>query len=76
MNKLLLQQIADRTGGRYYDVNALSSLPEDVGSLPGFRPREIVRSSEIELWNRSWMLAAVVLVFASEWFLRKRNGML
>jgi hypothetical protein len=76
MNKLLLQRIADRTGGRYYDVKDLGSLPEEIASLPGFRSREIVRSSEIELWNRSWVLAGIVLVFAAEWFLRKRNGML
>ena len=76
MNRLLLQQIAERTGGRYYDAGAIATLPQDVASLPGFQPRQVVRSSEIELWNRGWMLAVIVLLFASEWFLRKRNGML
>ncbi|MEK6755001.1 MAG: hypothetical protein AABZ02_02500, partial [Bacteroidota bacterium] len=76
MNRLLLQQIADRSGGRYYDAGAIATLPQDVASLPGFRPREVVRSSEIELWNRGWMLAIIIVLFAVEWFLRKRNGML
>jgi hypothetical protein len=76
MNRLLLQQIAERTGGRYYDAGTIATLPQDVASLPGFQPRQVVRSSEIELWNRAWMLAVIVLLLASEWFLRKRNGML
>jgi hypothetical protein len=76
MNRSLLQQVAERTGGRYYDAGAIATLPQDVASLPGFQPRQVVRSSEIELWNRGWMLAVIVLLLASEWFLRKRNGML
>jgi hypothetical protein len=76
MNRFLLQQIAASTGGRYYDAPSIAALPHDIAALPGFRPREAVRSSEIELWNRSWMLALVILLFASEWLLRKRNGML
>jgi hypothetical protein len=76
MNRFLLQQIAASTGGRYYDAPSIAALPHDIAALPGFRPREAVRSSEIELWNRSWMLALVILLFAAEWFLRKRNGLL
>lgn len=76
MNRFLLQQIAASTGGQYYDAASIAALTHDIASLPGFRPREAVRSSEIELWNRSWMLALVIVLFASEWFLRKRNGML
>jgi hypothetical protein len=76
MNRFLLQQLATNTGGRYYDASSIASLPHDVAALPSFRPRESIRSSEIELWNRSWMLALVIFLFAAEWFLRKRNGML
>jgi len=76
MNRFLLQQIAAGTGGLYYDAPSIAALPHDISALPSFRPREAVRSSEIELWNRSWMLALAILLFASEWFLRKRNGML
>lgn len=76
MNKPLLQQIAAQTGGRYYESNEFSSLLHDVTSLPNFRPREVSKSAEIEIWNSRWMLALVIFVFALEWFLRKRNGML
>ena len=76
MNKLLLQQLAARTGGKYYDAENVGDLARDLLALPNLRGREVVHSSEIELWNKSWMLAAIVLLFAVEWFLRKRNGML
>ena len=76
MNKLLLQQIAARTGGKYYDVGALENLPNDVASLANFKPREITRTHEFELWNLRWTLSLIVLLLALEWFLRKRNGMI
>jgi hypothetical protein len=76
MNKPLLQQIATQTGGRYYESNEFSSLLHDVTNLPNFKLRDVSKSAEIEIWNSRWMLALIIFVFALEWFLRKRNGML
>lgn len=76
MNKLLLQQLAARTAGNYYESSQVGSLGKDIAALPGFQPREVVESEEIELWNKSWMLGAILLFFVLEWFLRKRSGML
>jgi hypothetical protein len=76
MNKPLLQQIAAQTGGKYYESNEFSSLLHDVTSLANFKPRDVNKSAEIEIWSSRWMLAFVIFVFALEWFLRKRNGML
>jgi len=76
MNRHLLQQIAAQTGGRYYESNEFDTLPHDVDGLPNFKPRDISRSAEIEIWNSRWMLAIVIFILAFEWFLRKRSGML
>ncbi len=76
MNKELLEQLAIQTGGRYYAANDLQNLASTVAALPNFKPREIVRSEDVELWNRSWMLALVVGLLSIEWFVRKRSGML
>lgn len=76
MNKLLLQQIAARTGGKYYDTDNLSSLSKDIDSLPNFKPRELTRSSDVELWNFKWTLSFIILLLSVEWFLRKRNGLI
>jgi hypothetical protein len=75
-NRLLLQQLAARTGGRYYEHHDLRRFPEDIAALPNFRPRDIRIARQVELWNETWMLGALVALFSAEWFLRKKNGML
>ncbi|MCX6133126.1 MAG: VWA domain-containing protein [Ignavibacteriales bacterium] len=75
-NKLLLQQISARTGGRYFESGDLGQLAEDLTSLRNFRPKDVTAARQFELWNRTWMLGAVVALFAVEWFLRKKHGML
>lgn len=76
MNKLLLQQLAARTGGKYYDTQELGRLPADLARMPDFKPREVSLAQHMELWNKPWMMGVLVALFSVEWFLRKRNGML
>ena len=76
MNNEMLEQLAAQTGGKFYYPDKIQTLAADIAELPNFKPRELVRSSDIELWNRNWMLALVVGLFSVEWFIRKRNGML
>ncbi len=76
MNKPLLEQIAARTGGKYYDPSAIASLPNDIASLHNFQPRERIFSDEMQVWSSYWTLAIIVALFGLEWFLRKRNGLL
>ncbi|MGH2568218.1 MAG: hypothetical protein ACRDGA_07760, partial [Bacteroidota bacterium] len=65
-----------RTGGAYYTSEEVQNLAASIAALPHFKPRDVVRSDDFELWNRSWMLVFVVGLFAVEWFMRKRSGML
>jgi hypothetical protein len=76
MNKSLLQQIAEETGGRYFDSDNINSLADDLAAIPNFKSRDVSTSADIEIWNSRWMLACVIFIFAVEWFMRKRNGML
>ena len=76
MNKPLLQQIAVQTGGRYYSRDNVSSLAHDVNMMQNFKPHDVSKSVDREIWNSRWTLALIIFVFALEWFLRKRNGML
>jgi hypothetical protein len=76
MNKSLLQQLAARTGGTYYDPAELGRLPADLAALPEYQARDVATARSFELWNRGWMLALMLAVFSVEWFLRKRNGMM
>ncbi len=76
MNKSLLEQIAFRTGGTYYDINGASSIAEDLNRNNFFTPKELIQTSEIELWNWRYLLALLILLFGAEWFIRKKSGML
>jgi hypothetical protein len=76
MNAALLRQLAFRTGGRYYSPTDLGGLAQDIASQPSFSSRESIRTSTLELWNWRYSLIAIVLLLATEWFLRKRSGML
>lgn len=76
MNISLLRLLASRTGGEYYSPGDLSGLDGDLASRRDFIEKEVHTSTELELWNWQYMLAAIIALFALEWFIRKRSGML
>ncbi|MEO8167600.1 MAG: hypothetical protein ABI623_05080, partial [bacterium] len=76
MNVQLLRQLAVRTGGEFSTPADFTDIFSKLKNLPSFVPRDIHQTREFELWNWKYMLALVVLLFAVEWFIRKRSGML
>lgn len=76
MNKPLMKQLADISGGRYADADTFDSLLDHILSRQDMRSQERVRTSEFELWNLPSFLTIIVMLFGIEWLLRKRNGML
>lgn len=76
MNNILLRQIANRSGGKYYSPDNISSLSEDIARTKGFGTKEIVMKSDINLWNLIWLLAGAIIFFALEWYFRKQAGMI
>jgi len=75
MNIDLLRNIAERTGGKFYLPENANDFIDDLEALKDFRPKPIVKRSEFVLWNLPWLLAISILCFATEWFMRKRWGM-
>ena len=76
MNKQLLEQLAYRTGGVYYDISGSGNLAADLRSRVVFTQKDLVDKSELEMWNWQYLAAVIVLMLGLEWFVRKRNGML
>jgi hypothetical protein len=76
MNVQLLRQLAARTGGEFYLPSELPRLRTALAARASFAPREVRHAHERELRNWPYALALVVLLFAVEWFVRKRHGML
>jgi len=76
MNYPLLNLLAKESGGEFYFPDDYSPLLNKLKELKINSSKEKVVTSEITLWSDTWMLVIAILLFALEWFIRKRNGML
>jgi hypothetical protein len=76
MNKSLLEQLAYRTGGKYYNLIAAKRIGNDLLQERSFTSKEIIRRGEIELWNWKYLAGLIIVFLGLEWYVRKRNGML
>lgn len=76
MNKQLLEQLASKSGGSFATVSAAGEIADRISENVPLAPRELIRASEIELWNWRYLAGLIVLLFGVEWFLRRRSGML
>ncbi|HOJ04604.1 MAG TPA: hypothetical protein PK916_11445 [Bacteroidota bacterium] len=75
MNNILLRQIAASTGGSYLTLDEASSLPAIVREHERFAPTERARKEDVQLWNLLWLLGAAIVLFATEWYIRKQAGL-
>ncbi len=75
-NYALLQLLASRTGGRFLTADQLGNLDSLLAGQASFVSQPVRRSREVELWNWQGLLAAVIVLFAAEWIVRRRSGML
>jgi len=76
MNKPLLKQMANASGGEYSDANSFSALLQKIIQRTEMKPHELKQTSEFELWNLPSLLIIIVLLFGIEWLIRKQSGML
>jgi len=69
-NRELLEQLASQTGGKYWKPEDLSKLPSEIPySAAGITMRETK-----ELWDMPIIFFLVIALRFSEWFLRRRWG--
>jgi hypothetical protein len=76
MNKPLLEQLAYQSGGKYFDSQDVSQLPDDIRRTAKLTPKEATHASEFEMWSLTPILILIILLFGAEWFLRKQAGLL
>ncbi|MCB9385742.1 MAG: hypothetical protein H6509_14090 [Bryobacterales bacterium] len=69
-NRDLLTRLAEQTGGRYWSVDELAGLPEEIRfSEAGISARET-----LDLWNIPVMFLLLAGLKGTEWLLRRRWG--
>jgi len=71
-NRRLLEQLAFDTGGRYWTPSELKNLPGDVSySEAGIS----VRNTK-ELWDMPMVFLLLLALPTTEWFLRRKWGVI
>ena len=71
-----LDRLAIRTGGRTYFPQESAELIEDLIESDQFRPTQKSEQNVVSLIDFKTLLAIVVIAFATEWFIRKYNGLI
>jgi hypothetical protein len=67
----LLRRIAGETGGRYYTIDALNTLPEDIG----YTGRGVRQVEEKELFDMPILFFMLVGLLGGEWLFRRSRGL-
>jgi uncharacterized membrane protein len=70
LNEDVLRRVSRASGGRYLEAADVARLPSLLASQIDPGPPRLQ-----ELWHNIWMFAAVVVLLAAEWFLRRQWGM-
>ncbi len=76
MNYEFLNLLATQTKGKYFSPDEYDKLLNYLKELNTNSTKEKLLTSEIRLWSDEWFLIIIILLFAIEWFIRKRAGML
>ncbi len=73
LDRQLLVDMAERSGGRYFQIDQVRELPKSIDA-----PTEsiVIRGRPIELWDTSRVLILLVILLSVEWALRKRFKLL
>lgn len=71
-----LNLLSMETGGEYFSPEETNDLINELKNISSKAIKENFLTSEINLWSSEYLLILVILLFAVEWFIRKRAGML
>jgi len=72
----LLKLLSARTKGNFYYNTEYKQLFDKLKKINEKASKEKINLSEIPLWSDEWALILIIILFALEWFIRKREGML
>ncbi|MBI5731085.1 MAG: hypothetical protein HY963_08105 [Ignavibacteriales bacterium] len=76
MRPAFLKSLAKSTGGEYYSIDNYSNLLDKLRAINRNPVKETGTKKEYNLWSDERVLIIIILLFAAEWFLRKRSGMI
>ena len=69
----LLEQIATLSGGARFAPERFDELLDQLAETPSPSGRK--QATRTDLWDNGWLLCLFVTLISSEWFLRKKQGL-
>ncbi|MCL5027725.1 MAG: hypothetical protein M1480_01760 [Bacteroidetes bacterium] len=76
MNYEYLNLLANQTAGKFFYNSEYKQLFPILKDLNKKSSKNKIEVSDINLWSNEWLLIIAIILFASEWFFRKRWGMI
>ncbi len=67
----LLGRLAEASGGDYFNLADVDGLADAVEFTPNAYSREV----QIDLWDRPWLLALLIVLMCMDWIARRMKGM-
>lgn len=71
-----LLSLAGNTGGNLYNTNNYLTFIDDINKKTINTAKFIISQKEFKLWNFEFILFLIILIFALEWIIRKKSGLL
>ncbi|PIW99920.1 MAG: hypothetical protein COZ80_02990 [Ignavibacteria bacterium CG_4_8_14_3_um_filter_37_9] len=75
MNSDLLKLLAKETKGKFF-YNSTGNLINILKEISKNTGKSKIEVKEYRLWSSDLLLALIIFLFAAEWFIRKREGLL
>ncbi len=76
MNMNFLKQLAHISGGNYFSIDDTDKFIEEIKKVNQKSDNSQIIFDEIQIWSNTWTMVLIICLFAIEWFIRKRIGML
>ena len=71
----LMRALSQRSGGTSFATSDVAEIPAYLRSTESFRSIFFEERIETELWQRHFFLILIIVLLTTEWFVRKRSGM-
>lgn len=70
----ILYQLSEKTGGQHYPFSDTKKLAQAIQENEKIKPIVYEKWETRSILDSKWLLAALLALFAIEWFVRKRSG--
>ena len=70
----LLNQIAKQSNGQFYELKNINQLLNDIEKRKDIAEMSYSEASFNDLIDYKWLFFLIVLIFGTEWFLRRWFG--